>query len=320
MTRNLCLSLCFLTIGVLGYRNPSQQPSVSMNPMISRKNYSGSNGAPKTIPVNTQGLMGVLPAFNLVDDMPIIKKVINANYSTMEVGAGGPVYTMPHANANSAADFYQSDYEQSAPAHHHHQEAQQVQQQPHYHAAQQPQMPVQAPAHQHGLQYGAYQPPAQMPAQASAPLGLNQNLTMEQIVSYLFGSYGSTLGNTFHKEGQNTMTRCKTYCNALPADPTCDSANTLYRNSCEAKCIQRTVTKTNLRYGMCCCSSDDFDYINQVKFMHNKGNREKRNMCLTSCIYNCLGADREIEDEHQEVGLKIRLKKKNKENKCHDLD
>lgn len=148
--------------------------------------------------------------------------------------------------------------------------------------------------------------PAPAPVAAPAPAvnpALLQNLTMPQIFSYLVGPYGPAVGNDFTTQSTNTLVQCKTYCDSLPASPVCDSANTLYRNECEAKCIHRTVSTTNVRYGMCCCDSTSFDYANS-RIVHN-GTTTNNNICITDCIFNCLGGANEIEAEHTDNSLSL---------------
>ena len=152
--------------------------------------------------------------------------------------------------------------------------------------------------------------PAPVPAPAPAPApalnpALLQNLTMPQIFSYLVGPYGPAVGNDFTTQSTNTLVQCKTYCDSLPESPVCDSANTLYRNECEAKCIHRTVSTPNVRYGMCCCDDTSFDYENG-RIVHdtvNNGTASERNICITDCIFNCFGGGSEIEAEHSDVDL-----------------
>lgn len=296
MTRSLIISLCFLTAATFGYRNISQQPSVSMNPLVGKQNYSNSNGRPKIMQNRPQGLAAnVLPEFNAVDDTPTLRKTVTPTHSHLEIGGGSPVYTSELTqNKSKASDFYKSDFEQNSLAHHHH--SPNEPQQPHFH-------PVSPPTHTHAHSHpvSAYQPPIAA-APVAAP-GLHQNLTMNQIVSYLFGPYGPALSNQLHLNNNDHVIQCKTYCDALPADPTCDSSNTLYRNECEAKCISRDTSKTNLRYGMCCCNSDDFDYEESGSRYFDNGTTAGRNMCITRCIRDCLGGESSIEDEHEDPQL-----------------
>lgn len=135
---------------------------------------------------------------------------------------------------------------------------------------------------------------------------LLQNLTMPQIFSYLVGPYGPAVGNDFTTQSTNSLVQCKTYCDSLPESPVCDSANTLYRNECEAKCIHRTVSTENVRYGMCCCDDTSFDYANS-RIVHdtNVTTAATRNICITDCIFNCFGGSNEIEEEHTDVSLQL---------------
>lgn len=182
-----------------------------------------------------------------------------------------------------------------------------------------------APAHTHAPVAQHNHAPA-APAPAPAPFALpspvpqvnpalNQLLTMPQIMSYLVGPYGPAIGNQFSTDTSNHLVRCKSYCDTLPASPACDSANTLYRNACEAKCISRTVSTDNLRYGMCCCDDTTFEY-DEVKIVHSAGATAGTNLCLTSCIFNCLGGSSEIEDEHTDDSLDM---VQNTGNSCNAL-
>lgn len=301
MTRSLIISLCFFALSTFSYRNVSQQPSVSMNPLVGKQNYGHFNGRPKVLPNRTQGLASnVLPEFNPVDDTPTLRKTVTPTHSHLEIGGNSPVYTSELVNEkNSVSDFYKSDFEKNSLAHHH--SANNKPQEPHFHAVS---PPVPAHTHAHVHSAPAYQPPI-APAGGPSP-GLHQNLTMNQIVSYLFGPYGPALSNQLHLNNQDHVVQCKTYCDALPADPTCDSSNTLYRNECEAKCISRDTSTTNLRYGMCCCSSDDFDYdLSDSRYPDTTPAGGGRNICITRCIRDCLGGADEIDSEHDDVDLNL---------------
>lgn len=122
-----------------------------------------------------------------------------------------------------------------------------------------------------------------------------QNLTMQQIIQYLFGSQGINLSKNFQNRTLTFQTQCVAYCNALPSNPVCDSTNHLYRNECEAQCFQRTIIKTNLRYGMCCCDDSHFNFSSSsgVKIYQGKVGGGDR-VCLSKCLYDCLGGESEI--------------------------
>ena len=183
--------------------------------------------------------------------------------------------------------------------------------------------PAPAPAHTHApVAQHNHAPAAPTPAPFAYPApaqqanpALNQLLTMPQIMSYLVGPYGPAIGNQFSTDTSNHLVKCKSYCDTLPASPTCDSANTLYRNACEAKCISRTVSTDNLRYGMCCCDDTTFDY-EDVKIVHSAGATASTNLCLSSCIFNCLGGSSEIESEHTDDSLDL---VQNSGNACNGL-
>ena len=127
----------------------------------------------------------------------------------------------------------------------------------------------------------------------------SQSLTYEQIIQYLMNSNGSNLAGAVNgtTAGNGTfLNQCKVYCDSLPPSPVCDSDNVLYRNECEAKCVQKTVSTTTLRYGMCCCSDADFNYdVVQNVFISSV---PKTNFCVSKCIFNCLGGEAPIIAEH----------------------
>ena len=135
------------------------------------------------------------------------------------------------------------------------------------------------------------------PAPSPIPPTLPPNMTLQQIIQFLLGPLGRSLPNQLTNGAANIGTQCKTLCDALPSSPVCDGSNIRYRNSCEANCIQRSTSTNNLRYGMCCCSDDDYDYDNGF-FIHATAGVTETNMCLSTCIYNCLGGDSPIESEH----------------------
>ena len=167
--------------------------------------------------------------------------------------------------------------------------------------------------------------PTPAPAPVAAPAApavdpnlaaLTQSLTMPQIFSYLLGGYGPGIGNAFASQNTNTLVQCKTYCDSLPEAPVCDSALTLYRNECEAKCLSRTATTTNVRYNMCCCNDTDFDYTDHNPIVHATNANAGTNICLTTCIFNCMGGTNAIEAEHNDVTLDLT---RNSGNQCNDI-
>jgi hypothetical protein len=123
-----------------------------------------------------------------------------------------------------------------------------------------------------------------------------QNLTMQQIIQYLFGSQGTDLSKYFQNQTSTFQTQCSAYCNALPSDPVCDSTNYLYRNECEAQCFQRTIVKSKLKYGMCCCDDSDFYTLNVSGVKIYQGTVGGNNsVCLPKCLYECLGEESGID-------------------------
>ena len=176
--------------------------------------------------------------------------------------------------------------------------------------------PMAAPlSHSHGPQIPIPRPPAPgMPHMHAghpyiAPAVAPQNMTYQQIIEYLVNSNGAGLTNILGNGSGNFLTQCKAYCDTLPPSPTCDSTNVLYRNECEAKCIHKTVSTDTLRYGMCCCSDDDFGYTVAGSMLVAQNNAaagaDVQNMCLSTCIFNCLGEESAIENEHSDVNLEI---------------
>lgn len=131
-----------------------------------------------------------------------------------------------------------------------------------------------------------------------APAVAPQKMTYQQIIEYLVNTSGKGLVNNLQNGSGNFLVTCKAYCDTLPESPVCDSNNVLYRNQCEAKCVNRETSTSNLRYGVCCCSDGDFDYSDLNNTVY--GNGAGVNLCLSNCIYNCLGQDEKIRTEHVE--------------------
>lgn len=170
-----------------------------------------------------------------------------------------------------------------------------------------PQMPRPAPpmpgyAHSHGSQVAL--PPRPAPGFPHAhsghpyiaPAVAPQRMTYQQIIEYLTNTNGTGLSMLLSNGSGNTLLQCAAYCNTLPPSPVCDSSNVLYRNECEAKCVNKTVSTSNLRYGICCCGDTDFDYTNSnVRFYSGTGTL---NFCVTTCITNCLGGTDAIITQH----------------------
>jgi len=174
----------------------------------------------------------------------------------------------------------------------------------HTHVQPAPVMPSVGPAfaHAHGPQVAvAPQPVPGFPHAHSghpyiAPAVAPQRMTYQQIIEYLTNTNGINLSTMLRNGSGNFLTQCKAYCDTLPPSPVCDSSNILYRNECEAKCVHRTTSTTNLRYGMCCCSDDDFELETSGSVYY--ANQTGVNFCLSTCIYNCLGQESPIESEH----------------------
>lgn len=269
----ICL-LNLLAIALIGnaqaqYANPIGYSGIGLNPLTSSySNYSYRNTYPNIMTSQFTGAASVLPSSTyVVTSAPgAANLTTSANIvPTYAPAVPSPTAGFPHTHANDPVTY-------AAPA-----------------------APAPAPA-------PVYTAPA--PA-APAFNPLNQSLTYPQIFSYLLGGYGPAVGNNFSNQTSNGLIQCKSYCDSLPRSPVCDSANTLYRNTCVAKCLSRSTSTSNLRYGMCCCSDDDFDYDNRDHIVHSTAGVTETNICLTPCIYNCMGGSSEIEDEHTDVSLDL---------------
>lgn len=163
-----------------------------------------------------------------------------------------------------------------------------------------------APHHHHHHHHGSSNNSESIPHMHSghpyiAPAVAPNNMTHQQLIEYLASNKGDSFQHSVLEKSGNVLAKCNSYCNTLPESPVCDSANVLYRNECAAKCIKKTVSKENLRYGMCCCDKEEFEFGSLMK----KFKKNKNRLCLSTCIYNCLGEDVEIEDEHTDINLKF---------------
>ena len=167
-----------------------------------------------------------------------------------------------------------------------------------------PVAPVVGPAisHAHGPQVAL--PPQPVPGFPHAhsghpyvaPAVAPQRMTYQQIIEYLTNTNGINLSTMLRNGSGNFLSQCKAYCDTLPPSPVCDSTNVLYRNECEAKCVHKTASTTNLRYGICCCSDNDFDY--DVAGNVYVSNVATRNFCVSTCIFHCLGGQTPVEAQH----------------------
>ena len=174
----------------------------------------------------------------------------------------------------------------------------------HTHVQPAPVMPSVGPAisHAHGPQVAL--PPRPVPGFPHmhsghpyiAPAVAPQRMTYQQIIEYLTNTNGINLQTMLRNGSGNFLTQCKAYCDTLPPSPVCDSTNVLYRNECEAKCVHKSTSTDNLRYGICCCSDDDFNYSTAGNVYFS--NVTNVNFCVSICIYNCLGQTSPIESQH----------------------
>lgn len=237
----------------------------SLNPLT--RNYS-VNRQPVVVQNTSAGLTNVLPQTGYVGVSPR-QSTIQTTTTTTQVAAPRPVVSPGHTHVQPA-----------------------------------PVMPSVGPAfaHAHGPQVAvAPRPVPGFPHAHSghpyiAPAVAPQRMTYQQIIEYLTNTNGINLSTMLRNGSGNFLTQCKAYCDTLPPSPVCDSNNILYRNECEAKCVHRTTSTTNLRYGMCCCSDDDFDLEANGNAYY--ANQDGVNFCLSTCIYNCLGQESPIEAEH----------------------
>jgi hypothetical protein len=152
-----------------------------------------------------------------------------------------------------------------------------------------------------------------------APAVAPQRMTHQQLVEYLANTNGVNLSTILTNGSGNLLTKCKSYCDTLPASPVCDETNVLYRNTCEAKCVHKKVSTNNLRYGKCCCSNEDFDYEYQVNSLKHRliGNGTGVNLCLSVCMYNCLGEETKIKEEGVKTNSDFTL---TRDNQCKVLN
>jgi hypothetical protein len=58
------------------------------------------------------------------------------------------------------------------------------------------------------------------------------------------------------------------------------------------------VSTSTLRYGMCCCSDDHFDYTKSNNLFYSQATSS--NLCVSSCIFYCLGGESSIENQHSD--------------------
>lgn len=184
----------------------------------------------------------------------------------------------------------------------------------HYHQTPSfPPPPVPGPgvAHSHGPQV----PPPPVPAPGFphvhsghpyiAPAVAPQRMTYQQIIEYLTNNGGLGIHNVLSNGAGNTMVRCKAYCDTLPSSPVCDDSMILYRNECEAKCVNKTASTTNLRYGICCCTDNDFNYeTNNNRYYSSTATI---NLCLSPCVFNCLGGQSPVTAQHSADSMVVNL-------------
>lgn len=163
----------------------------------------------------------------------------------------------------------------------------------HAHGPQTPLPPVPRPGFPHVHSGHPYIAPAVAP----------QRMTYQQIIEYLTNSGGLNLNNILSNGSGNFLVQCKAYCDTLPPSPVCDASNVLYRNECEAKCVHKTVSTNNLRYGICCCDDNSFQYEAAGSVYYS--NTATQNLCISTCIFSCLGGEAPIEAQHSADSMEL---------------
>lgn len=249
----------------------------SSNPAIS--NYSIQR-QPVAVQTQSLGLSSLLPQNRVFSSPSTTQSTLRTSTTTTQV-------TLPQTTAAAPAT-----------GHYH--------QMPSY---PQPQVPGPSVAHAHSPQFAP--PPVPAPGFPHAhsghpyiaPAVVPQRMTYQQIIEYLVNTNGVGLSSVLSNGSGNTLLRCKAYCDTLPPSPTCDDTNVLYRNECEARCVNKTTSTNTLRYGICCCSDNDFNYTTNTARLYSS--TAGANLCLSTCVFNCLGGETPIETEHSSVSLAI---------------
>ena len=240
----------------------------SSNPLI--KNYTISK--PKTIVQNSGGLATNILPKNLYPTASTNNNAATINTSVTTTEVKLPSATHHHGHSHPIPSFPPPPPAPPVIAHSH------------------PSPYAPKPKPHHGIPHMHSGHPYIAPAVAP------QRMTYQQIIEYLTNTNGANIQSALSNGSGNFLTKCKAYCDTLPPSPVCDSSNILYRNKCEAKCIHKEVSTTNLRYGICCCSDQDNTYSNTGNVLF--GNGTNVNFCISTCILNCLGGQAAIQNEH----------------------
>merc|ERR1719469_1005632 len=141
--------------------------------------------------------------------------------------------------------------------------------------------------------------------------------SIDQLVLNLIknNAIGLEVGSDIQSSLSDQKIKCQGWCDLNPPSPTCDDSNTLYRNKCEVKCALKSESTNNLRYGICCCSHNDFTLrtvpnigSNETELSYytkstiNQAIDAENYICISTCIYNCFGG-RQLVTDHPEITL-----------------
>merc|ERR1719469_598470 len=141
--------------------------------------------------------------------------------------------------------------------------------------------------------------------------------SIDQLVLNLIknNAIGLEVGSDIQSSLSDQKIKCQGWCDLNPPSPTCDDSNTLYRNKCEVKCALKSESTNNLRYGICCCSDNDFTLrtvpnigSNETELSYytqstiNQAIDAENYICISTCIYNCFGGPQLVTD-HPDITL-----------------
>merc|ERR1719469_1278751 len=141
--------------------------------------------------------------------------------------------------------------------------------------------------------------------------------SIDQLVLNLIknNAIGLEVGSDIQSSLSDQKIKCQGWCDLNPPSPTCDDSNTLYRNKCEVKCALKSESTNNLRYGICCCSDNDFTLrtvpnigSNETELSYytkstiNQAIDAENYICISTCIYNCFGG-RQLVTDHPDITL-----------------
>ena len=138
---------------------------------------------------------------------------------------------------------------------------------------------------------------------------LKQNRPGPDVHGHLNNSV-SSLNNSVSSMADQVK-KCLDLCDYLPPSAVCDDSNVLYRNECESQCAGKIGSKKNLKYGMCCCSEEDFATLDDPTVIpagkslirdYNRSINDPK-LCITPCIYNCFGGSSVLLSAHSDFDL-----------------